>query len=864
MSANTNGTGPDAPADDIAGNVSPLSVFNLIGSGGSGGLMDGVNNNLVGEDPVLGTLADNGGPTETIALLAGSPAIDAGGNTITGVNVPTSDERGALRGGTTGLTGINAGLRVDIGAFEASSSYLVTTTTDSSAYGTLRSAVGWANLSVNFNQLNIDSPAPNTVVFDTANVFATAQTITLTQGTLEFSDTSTAEAISGDGVSKLTISGGGTLAPFKVDQNVTVTMSSFTISGGNGGLVAGGAIASDGDLTLNGMTLTNNTALSAGAVWNEADGTLTVKNSTISNNSATDSAGGGIESDGTLAIVNSSITGNTAPNGGAIYSDGPLQINLSTISGNSGSTGGGILNTGSTTTNITSSTIAGNSATDGGGIFNLSSMPLVLLDTVISANTASSGGGVFNGGGALTITDSTFSANSASNAGGGVDNFGGTVTAFGSTFAGNSASPSGSGGAIWTDQSLTLTNDTLAGNSALFGGGIDNEQTGDLTAINVTIAYNTVGTAGAGGGLNLAAGTTNDLFNTIVALNTIGSGTVFSPSDIAGPVDSSSSNNLIGTGGSGGLTDGTNGNLVGVTTPGLASGLGNNGGPTQTIALSTGSPAIDSGANSVMGQTIPTIDQRGAVRGNAGGLNAGTVVDIGAYEASSSYLVSTVVDSGAVGTLRSAVGWANVSTNANPEQLTNPQPNTIDVVVAGPITLSQGPIALTNTKQGIVLDGAGVTVSGGGVSAVFTVASGVTAAISNMTITDGVAANNGGGIDNSGTLTLSDITFTGNAATQGGGLANEAGATLTITDSTFNGNTATKVGGGLLNMGVATVAERQLHGKRGGHRRRYRQPPERHPDFFRRDHRGRAGQPGDHRHDDRVQLGHGRQRRRHR
>ena len=312
--------------------------------------------------------------------------------------------------------------------------------------------------------------------------------------------------------------------------------------------------------------------------------------------------------------------------------------------------------------------------------------------------------------------------------------------------------------------------------------------------------------------MNLAAATTNDLFNTIVALNSIGSGTVFSPSDIAGPVDPSSSNNLIGTGGSGGLTNGTNGNLVGISTPGLASGLGNNGGPTQTIALNTGSPAIDDGANSVMGQMIPSIDQRGAVRGNAGGLNAGTVVDIGAYEASSSYLVSTAVDSGAVGTLRSAVGWANVSTNANPEQTTNPQPNTIDVVVVGPITLSQGPIALTNTKQGIVLDGAGVTVSGGGISAVFTVASGVTAAISDMTIENGVAANNGGGIDNSGTLTLSNIAFTGNVATQGGGLANEAGATLTVTDSTFNYNIATKVGGGLINMGVATVLHDNVTG----------------------------------------------------
>ncbi len=124
-------------ASDIAGNVSTSSSYNLIGTGGSGGLTDSVNNNLVGRAADLGPLGFYGGPTQTIPLLTGSPAIDAGGNLITGITVPTSDERDALRGGTTGLTGLNAGLRVDIGAFEASSSYLVTTTTDAVAYGTL-------------------------------------------------------------------------------------------------------------------------------------------------------------------------------------------------------------------------------------------------------------------------------------------------------------------------------------------------------------------------------------------------------------------------------------------------------------------------------------------------------------------------------------------------------------------------------------------------------------------------------------------------------------------------------------------------------------------------------------------------------
>ena len=76
-----------------------VSAYNLIGIGGSGGLIDGVNGNQVGvADPGLGTLGDNGGPTQTIALLPGSPAIDAGSNALavdptTGLPL-TTDQRG--------------------------------------------------------------------------------------------------------------------------------------------------------------------------------------------------------------------------------------------------------------------------------------------------------------------------------------------------------------------------------------------------------------------------------------------------------------------------------------------------------------------------------------------------------------------------------------------------------------------------------------------------------------------------------------------------------------------------------------------------------------------------------------------------
>ena len=84
-------------------------------------------------------------------MLTGSTAIDGGSNTIPGIAVPTYDERGAERG----PGGINAGPTVDIGAYEASSSYLVTTTVDAIGYGSILSAVSWANMSFNDNPANL-------------------------------------------------------------------------------------------------------------------------------------------------------------------------------------------------------------------------------------------------------------------------------------------------------------------------------------------------------------------------------------------------------------------------------------------------------------------------------------------------------------------------------------------------------------------------------------------------------------------------------------------------------------------------------------------------------------------------------------
>ena len=189
----------------------------------------------------------------------------------------------------------------------------------------------------------------------------------------------------------------------------------------------------------------------------------------------------------------------------------------------------------------------------------------------------------------------------------------GELTIIASTLSGNMAQGNeGTGGGIYSSGSLSFADDTLSGNSASTnGGGVYADGTATLT--NDTIAGNTAPT---GGGVyvvaNPFAGDVT-LYNTIVASNTGG--------DISGSLDAHlatgqppSSHNLIGG------------------DPKLGP-LADNGGPTQTMALLAGSPAIDAGSNALAlgpdGKPLLT-DQRGYARIVDG------IVDIGAYESGSS------------------------------------------------------------------------------------------------------------------------------------------------------------------------------------------------------------------------------------
>jgi hypothetical protein len=562
-----------------------------------------------------------------------------------------------------------------------------------------------------------------------------------------------------------------------------------------------------GTVLIAGLTITNGKTFGGGGISN--NGTLTVANCTLASNTAVVSTeGGGIANDGTLTVTNCTFSGNSADAGGAIWSDGYLTVVSSTFSSNTASASGG------------------------GGIFNLPfrGQAATVANCTFSGNRSNGVGGgiwnIFNGGfgnspGPMTVANCTFSGNNFANSGGGgIDNsLGGILTVTNSTLASNSTF--GVGGGIKNDATLKVINSTLFDNSATSGGGgIANS--GALKVTNCTLSQNDGGTAVGGGGIYNAAALT--IGNTIVAKNVAGTGL---PQDVSG-VATSQGYNLIGDG-SGSSGFGVAGDQVGSANSPIDPFLGplqDNGGPTPTMALLPGSPAIDAGSDAlaVDQNGIPLgFDQRGFQR------VANGTVDIGAFEVQV-YLVYNTFDSGG-GSLRSAVtnagragGSVIAFTTSGTINLASALPDiTRSVQILGPgandLTVQRSTApgtpsfgiftvdAPTSNIPDIEVILSGLTIAngnslyGGGIS------NQAILAASNCVLTGNSAVNDGGGLYSKGGSFLLDCSLTNNTASRGGGIA-ESGGTVFAIRCTLADNSAVRGGGGgLYNEGFAFLAE---------------------------------------------------------
>ncbi len=213
----------------------------------------------------------------------------------------------------------------------------------------------------------------------------------------------------------------------------------------------------------------------------------------------------------------------------------------------------------------------------------------------------------------LTLTNSTVSASNAP-AGGGIGS-NGTLTLVGSTVSGNTVFTNGSdavgGGIAVIGGTTTLRNSTVSGNVVgsdeltTQGGGVyvapaATGAAGTLVTQSVTIARNQ---ADAGGGLYRAPSTAATISHTIIADNPVGGA-------CGGAVTPLTADHNI--------ADDATCTFAGSPREPLLGLLVNNGGPTNTHALTAASPAVNTGTS------CPATDQRGVARQGA--------CDIGAFE----------------------------------------------------------------------------------------------------------------------------------------------------------------------------------------------------------------------------------------
>ncbi len=746
--------------DDIGGTSTSevIGTNNLIGTGGSGGIVGGVGGNIVLTDLSgldLSPLGDYGGPTPTIALLPGSQAIGAG-TEVVGV---TTDQRGML---------LNS-LALDIGAFQTQPALVVNTTIDGigSPSGDLglRQAVNLADV----------LGAAETITFD-ANVFATPETITLTQGQLELSDADGMQTIDGPAVG-LTISGNDSSRVFQLDPGVTATLSGLTITGGfsnsrgggiynvggtlyltdctitgnsagfaGGGLdnnwsatayisdstfsgnssFLGGGLVNDGEATLTGCTISGNTAYRGGGLYNGGIATAVLDDCTVANNSAINyGGGGGIWNPGSLTVTGGYIENNSARDGGGLDTFGNASVSGCTITGNdAGYRGGGVYNSYFGSATLTDCTISGNSAQlAGGGVDNAWNATAYLSGCTLDGNFTALGGGIANDGTA-TLVECTISGNPVYYRGGGLYNGGiATATLEYCTIDNNGAGYNGGGG-IWNRGSLSANGCTIDGNTALFGGGVSNGNSATLT--DCTISGNSAATSGGG--------VYNSYFGTVTL-----SGCA---------IDSNSAGNASG----GGVYNRDMATLTGCTITGNTAH--HNGGGVYNDF---------DGTATIEGCTIVANSAEYGEGGGLDNLNMATVTGCPIDENLAHY--------NGGGLYNSAAGTATIT-------YCTISGNSADGTGGGMYNRGMATISDCTIGGNSAIEGGGVLSEGS-----------VTLTDCNLT---GNTAHNGGGLSNRGIATLDGGSITGNSAWQGGGIYNgvQSDVVLTVTGGTITENSA--------------------------------------------------------------------------
>jgi len=635
----------------------------------AGGLSNGIDGNIVGIDPLLSPLENFGGPTLTHVPLAGSPLITVlpGDIDINGV-VNFSDISPFIAVLSSGIFQAEADLDgngvvnfSDISPFVAASGSDPSNSLpqfDQRGENFPRALFGKADIgAVEYTGIPTQIPASGLLVSTTFDVMDNDYSV----GNLSLREAIfLANVNTGPQTIEFSLPASGQQTILLNSSLPTITEAVNIIGPGADLLVIDAGHGLDGlPNTGDGYRVIKVASDLAGELQAVHISGVTLSGGDVSETSGlADVDGGGVLNEENLSLVDIVVANNstTSIGGGIANRFGNLLVQNSIVASNNAIEGGGVQNGGVASGSageiqVVDSTIENNVVTrdvnnfnltseDGGGISNHGT--LSVIGSVVRNNQAvdSIGGGLANQlGGRAEVRESTFSGNSA-DFGGGINNSG-TAAVFDSTVDNNFSEFNG-GGFNSDFGFVSIINSTFSSNSTGTlgrGGGLANTLATELFVISSTFTENIAGASGAGGG-GLYVSSDQDherLLSSIVANNFQGT----QPSDILGVIGRLGLYNLIGDADTAGsLIDGSRSNIVGVNAN--LGPLALNGGPTRTHALLSGSPAIDSGinvsiSNSLAARVPNTTDQRGAVR-------SATSSDIGSFERYDVDLVADIVD----------------------------------------------------------------------------------------------------------------------------------------------------------------------------------------------------------------------------
>lgn len=604
-------------------------------------------------DPLIGPLANNGGPTLTHKLLNGSPAIWAGNPALPGSGgnaCAFDDQRGVARQ-----------VLCDIGAYDGSEPPTPTptatatrtrtptptatsTATPTSTLTPTPTATSTATRTATVTPTQTLTHTPTNTPTTTATPTSThtptptatptstrTPTPTATATTTRTptpTNTPTPVVIVVDTAVDETITNGRcslreAILAANTDTAVdacpagyghdTISLPAQTYTLTIAGTGEDGDLTGDLDITAD-LTLNGSGAASTIINANGIDRVfhtlgnvqVTFTNLAIRGGNESTSGGGGLYNSGSSVSLDSvTVISNTSTEGGGIYNSGILTLTASTLMSNTASNrGGGLRNDFGGLATLSFANVLTNVATsNGGGLYSTGA--LVVVNSTIANNRSN------NDGGGLEIRDSSVSVTS-------------TLTLSNSTVSGN-VSVTGGGGAQFRGSStsgpvvVVIVNTTFSGNSTgtSGGGGFRNNTDAQTTLTNVTIANNSA--ANNGGGLR--NNSTLMVKNVLLANNPTGGNCDNDPFTSLGynlSSDTSCATSLNGPGDRNNISP-------------LIGSLANNGGPTLTHAIPINSPASNAGTN----VGCPATDQRGVTRD--------AHCDIGAYEFPTKMLMLPVI-----------------------------------------------------------------------------------------------------------------------------------------------------------------------------------------------------------------------------